>query len=533
MIHVDPARALDEWSRLLGAQHVIRSSDQLREAERSTFALDRRIACIVRPGGVEEVAQCLRIASRHELPVYPVSSGRNWGYGSRLPPSDGCALLDLSRMDRILDFDENLAYVTVEPGVTQRRLFEFLRSRNSRLWMDATGSSPECSLIGNAMERGFGHTPYADHFAHSCALEAVLPSGEIIQTGLASLPGARAAPVYRAGVGPSFDGLFAQSNLGIVTRMTIWLMPEPEAFEAFFFQCEREGDLAPAIDALRPLRLSGTLRSAIHIANDYRVLGGIQRFPQGESSPISRARMADLRKERRFGWWNGSGALYGTRAQVAEARRLLKEALRGKVRRLQFLDERRLNLALRFATPYRWITGLDLERTVQLVRPVLGLLRGVPTDRTLNSAYWRKPGIPADPNPDRDRCGLIWSAPVAPLDGAQALELTRLAESILLGHGFEPMMTLTAVTDRALACVLSITYDRDQPGEDEKAMACYRELENKLYAEGFYPYRLGIQSMGRLPFAPSTANFASAMKSFLDPAHILAPGRYIEQEVKV
>ena len=69
------------------------------------------------------------------------------------------------------------------PGVTQEQLFSFLKERNSKLWMDSTGASPRCSLIGNTMERGFGHTPYGDHFAHTCGLEVVLPDGEVIETG--------------------------------------------------------------------------------------------------------------------------------------------------------------------------------------------------------------------------------------------------------------------------------------------------------------------------------------------------------------
>ena len=148
-------------------------------------------------------------------------------------------------MNRILDFSEDLAYVTIEPGVTQAQLFAFLREQRSKLWMDATGASPECSLIGNAVESGFGHTPYGDHFANSCGLEVVLPNGEVIDTGFARFPGAHAAPAYRWGVGPSLDGMFSQSNFGIVTRMTQWLMPAPEYFQAYYFRCDKPEDVTP------------------------------------------------------------------------------------------------------------------------------------------------------------------------------------------------------------------------------------------------------------------------------------------------
>ncbi|MGH9581395.1 MAG: FAD-binding oxidoreductase, partial [Bryobacteraceae bacterium] len=235
------ATALEHWARLLGQEFVECGAAALDRAETATFATTRKIGAILRPGSREEVAECLKIANRFETPLYPISTGKNWGYGSRVPPSNGCVLLDLGRLNRIADFDEDLGYVTVEPGVTQGRLFEFLQERRSSLWMDATGSSPDCSLIGNAMERGFGHTPYGDHAAHVCGFEVVLPTGETIRTGAARFEQSAAAAVSRWGVGPSLDGLFSQSNLGVVTRMTIWLMPRPEAFEAFFFRSESPG----------------------------------------------------------------------------------------------------------------------------------------------------------------------------------------------------------------------------------------------------------------------------------------------------
>jgi 4-cresol dehydrogenase (hydroxylating) len=433
--------AVREWAKLLGSDYVQCDGPDLAAAESATFRTSQKIPVILRPANRAQVSEVLRIANRYGVPVYPVSSGKNWGYGSRVPVATGTALLDLSRMNRIVDYDEALGYVTVEPGVTQKALYRFLHEQNSNLWMDATGSSPDCSLIGNAMERGFGHTPYGDHFSHVCGLEIVLPTGEVIETGFEGLPGAKTGPVYRWGAGPSFDGLFSQSNFGVVTRMTVWLMPAPEYFQAFFFQSDEEDALPRFVEALRPLRMNNTLRSAVHIGNNYKVLAGIQQFPWEHETPLSPAVMETLQRKLRFARWSGSGALYGTRAQVAEARRLLRKALKGVAGKLQFLDERMLRLAAKFTTPYRWLTGLDISRTLELVRPVFGLLKGIPTHKTLGSAYWRKRmAIPSDPDPDRDRCGLLWCAPVARMTGSEAQQLSSLAERTLLAHGFEPMI---------------------------------------------------------------------------------------------
>ena len=416
--------AVEYWADVVGSENVITTEASLREAGTATFGTTRRIPAIVRPANREEVEQCVRIANRCRVPLYPISSGRNWGYGSRIPSAEGCVLLDLGRMNRIIDFNEDLAYVTIEPGVTQAQLYEFLRERGSNLWMDCTGASPHCSLIGNTMERGFGHTPYGDHFANACGLEVVLPNGTVIETGFARYAGAKAAPLYRWGVGPSLDGLFTQSNLGIVTRMTLWLMPAPEYFQAYYFRCETDEGLGPLIDALRPLRLNGTIRSSSHIANDYKVLQAVSQYPWEETkgqTPLTEPVMAEFRKRFKIGIWNGSGALYGTKAQVAEARRLLRAALKGKATSLDFLDDRKLALASRFAGIYQRISGWDLKRTLAVLKPVYGLMKGVPTDHPLFSTYWRKRFAPGqDMDPDRDGCGLLWCSPISPNDGAHA-----------------------------------------------------------------------------------------------------------------
>ncbi len=523
------ASALCDWEAALGSAHVLSDPAVLRGASTATFRTAPVVQAILRPGTREDVQQCVRIANRFRIPIYPISSGKNWGYGSRVPVQDG-VLIDLGRLNRILDFDEELAYVTIEPGVTQRQLYEFLNQRKSRLWMDATGASPECSIIGNTMERGFGHTPMGDHCGNACAFEVVLPTGECIDTGFGRFPGAKAGALGRWGVGPSLDGVFSQSNFGIVTRMSVWLMPAPESFQAFFFQCNDEQGLGPIIDALRPLRLNGTLRSVMHIGNDYKVLAATSQYPweqTGGRTPLDPSAMVELRRKLTIGSWTGSGGLYGTQAQVREARSQLRKALAGKVDRLRFVDDRLLGLMARFTKPFSVLTGWDVNRTVKAIAPVYGLLKGVPTESPLASAYWRKrTGVPAQMDPDRDGCGLLWCSPVVPNTGAHATEVTQLARDVLLKHGFEPQISISMATERSLFCVTTISYDRDVAGEDDRAAECYRALIEELLARGYPPYRLNVSSMHYSGPENAYAGVLREMKAAFDPNHILAPGRY-------
>jgi 4-cresol dehydrogenase (hydroxylating) len=523
--------ALGQWAEVVGPDYVVTGAVPLRAAETGTFATGHRIPAIVRPANRAEVQECLRIANRWQMPVYPISGGKNWGYGSRMPASDGCTLLDLGRMNRIVDFSEELAYVTVEPGVTQAQLFAFLQERRSSLWMDSTGASPHCSLIGNTVDRGFGHTPYGDHFAHTCGLEVVLPDGSAIETGFARFPSAKAAPLYRWGVGPALDGLFSQSNFGIVTRMTLWLMPAPEYFQAYYFRCETEEGLCGLIDALRPLRLNGTIRSASHIANDYKVLSALRQYPWQETdgrTPLDAGLMERFRRDLRIGHWNGSGALYGSVAQVREARRLLRLALHGKAAKLEFMDDRRLRMASKFAGLYRFFSGWDLERILAVLKPVYGLMKGVPTDHPLASTYWRKrTPPPADMDPDRDGCGLLWCSPMAPNDGSHARKLAGIASQLMLRHGFEPAISLTVLTDRTIACIVSIAYDREVEGEDQRAQECHDELIESLARHGYHSYRLSVNSMTAMGDTGAYIELLQKIKQTLDPGGVLAPGRYL------
>ncbi len=520
--------ALAAWTAALGEPYVSSERQATGAASRATFPTRAEVAAILRPGSRAELQECVRIANRHRVPVYPISTGRNWGYGSRAPVADA-VLLDLSRLDRITGFSEELAYVTVEPGVTQRQLQQFLEARGSTLWMDATGSSPDCSIIGNVMERGFGHTPLGDHCSHVCGFEVVLATGELIETGFRRFAGAKAAATSRWGTGPALDGLFTQSNLGIVTSMTVWLMPAPERFETFVLRSD--APISDIVDALRPLRMNGCLRSVVHIGNDYKILSGSGEYPWQEThgeTPLSAEVMARLRQERGIARWSGSGALYGTRAQVRDARSRLKRALRHRVRSLQFVNARRLRLLRAIAYPYRLLTGRsDLQRALDMLAPLMDLQRGVPTDRFLGSSYWRKKTArPERPDPDADECGLLWCSPAIPLVGAEVETATTLAVELTLRHGFEPIISVSLLNERLAIATIALTYDRSVPGEDDRAVRCYHDLTATLLARGYPPYRLNVAAMeygrgqGGYPAA------LSAIKAALDPAGILAPGRY-------
>lgn len=518
------ARALEQWKTLLGDEHVRTGPEDRARFEAATFATHQRIPVILFPATTHEVQGCLRIASAHGVPLYPTSRGCNWGLGSRVPVRDRCGVLDLARMDRILDFSEELATITLEPGATFQQVVDFLEARGSRLFFNVTGSSPWSSPVANALERGDGVGPYGDRTAHTCGLEVVLPDGRLVHTGMARFENASAAHLHRWGMGPSLDGLFAQSSLGVVTKMTFWLKPKPAVLQIVRFRVDDPDGLAPLVDAMRELWLEGTLRSSTGIWNDFRAFSARQGFPwDRHDPPLRRDQLRAMMPDE--GAWFGLTTVYSAHARQAE----------GNVARLQeALSPVTDLLAVASMTRDGTIEDALLQGSPSMLAPfgdvsnAFGLMSGRPTVASQRSMYWRKrEASPGFQTPERDNCGVMWVCPLIPLQGTHATEAHAMVERIISDHGLEPLVGFVVQQERVAYFIVLLIYDRDVPGEDERAMACHDAVMNACVARGWIPWRLGIHSMGALPPGrDDTDAVLRDVKRLLDPHDVLAPGRY-------
>src|SRR4051812_19312311 len=143
--------ALEAMAAVVGAPYLRDEPAVLERYARSTAARGVRPLAVARPRSAREVAELARIARAHRLALYPVSTGKNWGYGDACAVRGGQVLLDLSRMNRIVEVDPELAYAVIEPGVTQQQLSDFLRAHGIALWADCTGAGPDTSFVGNIL----------------------------------------------------------------------------------------------------------------------------------------------------------------------------------------------------------------------------------------------------------------------------------------------------------------------------------------------------------------------------------------------
>ena len=488
------------WGALLGAAAVRRAPEVLARYGRTTLADVPAPIAVVRPQVADQVPAVVRVAAAHRVPLYPISRGRNWGFGDACPVTDGQAVLDLSALDRIVAVDEELGYAVVEPGVTQGQLAAHLRATGSAWWLDATAAGPDTSILGNILERGGTRAERAERV---CGLAVVLADGTALRTGFGHYPGSRAAHAARQGVGPSLDGLFSQSNLGIVTELGFWLQPKPAHAEIGFYALA-DAALGAAIDALRPFRIR-------------RVIPGqpLQLTPAGER-PV----------------WLGTTTLQGHPQAVAAHRAELTAAL-APVARVAFPGPegaadptaRAATLAALGLPANPFFDGM-LRRADPLGAPqwapagVLSWLGGEATQRPV------APPASSDPLDEGYGFYFVWLA--CPALGREARALLDLVRPILAAHSCPPLLGLRLVTGRALTLVMRIAFDRKRGERREAARACHRAVIAAALAAGYPPARVGIEGMALLDPAGDTFwRTVRRLKRCLDPDGILAPGRYL------
>ncbi len=261
----DFARALQQFAVVVGSQWVIASDDDVATYKDAYSPLwdepDERVAsAAVAPDSVEQIQKILTIANRFSIPLYTVSTGRNLAYGGSAPAYSGSVILDLKRMNRILEVSEEYAYALVEPGVSYFDLYRHIREKGLKLWIDVPDPGWG-SPVGNALDHGAGRMPlpYRDHFDAHCGMEVVLANGQVVRTGMGAIPNSKLWLQTKYGPGPLLDGIFSQSNFGIVTKMGFWLMPEPEASMRGRIRVPHHDDVIPFVRVLSSLMYSNVV----------------------------------------------------------------------------------------------------------------------------------------------------------------------------------------------------------------------------------------------------------------------------------
>ncbi|RYF44638.1 MAG: FAD-binding oxidoreductase, partial [Cytophagaceae bacterium] len=316
----------------------------------NTLGIEQRPPAALQVADRAAISSLVRIASAHSVRLNAVSTGKNWGYGSALSADREAIIVDLSLLKSV-NFNVSDETVTLEPGVTQGQLFAYLRDSNLPFMAPTTGAGPNVSIMGNALERGYGVTPIEDHWSAVVRLEAVLADGSIYRPAMQELTG---SCHWHWDIGPYMQGLFAQSALGIVTEITLRLYPRPETTGFFYAKSADLGQLIRFAKSMRKLEFV----KGVNIMNGLRVAGIAQ-----DSRPKP--------------YWTLVGTFYTPTIFVRVLKAFIRTAASREKLRVTTIDQ---TLFRRF----RWLLRRMSKQMHKLVGEFFKAVDGEPTTINLN-----------------------------------------------------------------------------------------------------------------------------------------------------
>lgn len=503
---------------------VIKTGDELLAYQQNTLGLLRKLHSVIHVTHAQQVEDIIQLANNYKIALYPVSTGKNWGLGSRSPVIDNCVLLDLSAMNSILEINAEFGYARIEPGVTQAQLAQALLDANIPFFIDVTGSGRDTSIIGNTLERG---TAYNSLRVETLVnMDIILGSGEKFTTGFGS--SSLVANLYPYGVGPDMLGLFLQSNYGVCISACIKLHPRQQAHSAFIASVNNSEELQKLVDSLRGLFNEKILNCIVHIGNERRrdiSLTPIifDQLQQNDMAP-SRDFLEDLVKRESKGIWSAVGTIMGSPEQVSLIKKLIRAKLK-KIAHISFMDEKKHKLLSRVAS------FLSLKRKayfLSAIKPLIGLTHGVPTNEMLRSIYWPSQDIGEHwLDPDAANHGVYFCTPLLPMNSAAVEQALAILDQHAKEFNVNPAVTMNTLLGRVLECVISIDFIKSEEQSRDRAHNFVNAILDSFIAAGFPPYRVDIANMDKVVDKNKGFWIASGqLKTIFDPNNIIAPRRY-------
>jgi 4-cresol dehydrogenase (hydroxylating) len=490
--------ALDSPGVLTAAADVAQFRDPFSFAAWQDF----QPSAVLMPESVEQVQAILRIANEFRLPLWTSSQGRNNGYGGPAPRVEGSVVLSLRRMNRVLEVNEESAYALVEPGVRFFDLYDELKARGNRLWM----SVPDLgwgSVLGNTVDHGMGYTPYGDHAASQCGLEVVLADGDVLRTGMGAMSNAKSWQVYKRGCGPSADGLFMQSNFGVVTKLGVWLMPRPECYMPGWLTLRRDADLELLLEELRPLMLDGTIPNQPMIINAVCAASAFTPREQWYtgSGPMPDEVIEKIARQPGFGRWVMRFALYGDERIVERQREIVQRAF-GRIPGAEVSFSKYAGDALpEFTNPHERVQA------------------GVPSMDLDRMTRWY----------GGEQGGHVGFSCVAPITGRDGIALRDLVRSRLEQGGLD-YSGVIIVSRRSMIHVGLVVFDTKNEAQARAAYDACKGLVAPAARLGYGEYRSHLDFMDLVADQYDFNNhaqrrFNELLKDAIDPNGILSPGK--------
>jgi glycolate oxidase len=216
-----PPKVLRELSHIVGDQYLITKPEEMATYASDGTKLEFMPNAVAFPGNTEEISNIFSLANRESFPVIPRGGGSGMSGGSL--PIKGGLVLAMGRFNRILLVDQDNLIAKVEPGVITARFQEEVE-RIGLFYPPDPASADISTLGGNVAEcaGGLRGLKYGVTRDYVLGLTVVLPTGEVIKTGVETVKGVAGYDLTRLIVG-------SEGTLAVITSITLRLIPKPAA----------------------------------------------------------------------------------------------------------------------------------------------------------------------------------------------------------------------------------------------------------------------------------------------------------------
>ena len=269
---------------------------------------ERNVIAVVTPDNLDQLRELILFSADKAFSLFNLLSPGEINTAP-IPGKGAIVVIDLKKLNAIIEVDTKAAYALVEPGVNFEQLNAYLENNNIPFIVDFEKNSKQ-SVSGSISNRHYGYTPYGDQLMMQCGMEVMLANGKLIRTGMGAMPGSNSWQLFKYGFGPYVDATFTQSNNGIITKVGIWLMPKPPGYKPFAVQLPNEAALNQAVEIMRNFKINMLVPNTVAISS---AQSDALQFADEDITSSSDEAMAE---KHQLGHWNVYGALYNLPANV-------------------------------------------------------------------------------------------------------------------------------------------------------------------------------------------------------------------------
>ena len=436
------------------------------------------------PLNKDETIKIVKILFEYDLQYEVVSTGCNWGLGSRW--SESGIVLNLQNLNSI-SLNEDFGVAIIDTGVTQGQLVDCLKKSGSKYYLDVTGSSRYSGILSNALERGIAYN--SQRVVSIINMEVLLRNGKIINTSIGDSY-SKLKNLYPFPTGADLKGIFFQSEFGIVLSASIELRKKSRYYSQIQLKFHDQKSLLNSISVIRELIEDNVITGIPHIANKERtwssIIPAVSRQLGYSNKGLTKSELKLLKFLIGEFEWTGIITIKGDKGDVKRKLKILKRAMKkycsisikskNSINLLSYLvtriDCKLFNIAKVLLEFYKYSLGESSDQAVIGItsQPINELTRSSIIDAISKS-----------------NSGYLYSLPICENSKKKVAEMLNIINEISNRFSYHPAITLNPISKNVMEAVISISFDKKK---SDFAHEYIDKLKDSFRKKDIYLYRL-------------------------------------------